>query len=193
MPFPCDTLSEETFNSWKTATSTSISDYQNKGSTTAVDNANMLGTEKEILDASLCISAKIKTLSSATNSIAALHKNIIDKTAELLRAEKDISIAKDRVSYIRHPEQNTSHYESWFPIDRPISIFSMIVIVCVTVFIGFFLILLFLSYFGLNISMYSENNGESTIFSAILQQFTISFWIVLIAFISVTIYFVRSK
>jgi len=193
MPFPCDTLTEQTFNSWKAATSASISAYQNKGSATLADNAAISGTEKEILDASLCISAKIKTLSSATNGIADLHKNIIDKTAELLRAEKDISIAKDRVSYIRHPEQNTSHYESWFPIDRPISIFSMIVIVCLTVFILFFLILLCLSYFGLNISMYSENNGESSIFSAILQQFTVSFWIVLIAFISVTIYFVRSK
>jgi len=182
------------FNSWRSSASAAISKYQSKGSATIGDEQEFNQTEQEMLEASVCISEEVKRLSSSSNSIASLHEQIIQKTSELSQAEKDISIAKDRVAYIRHPERMTSHYENWFPINRPISIFSMILLTFITSFLLIFLIFLFLSYIGMNITMFSQINRErSGIMSFLFEQFTISFWLLLLAFISVIIYFVTRK
>lgn len=184
------------FNSWRGSASAAISRYQSKasGSMTIDDEQDFNKTEQEMLEASICISEEIKRLSSSSNTIASLHEQIIQKTSELSQAEKDITIAKDRITYIRHPEQMTSHYENWFPINRPISIFSMIILTFITSFLFIFLIFLFLSYIGLNITMFSQSNRErSPIVSFLFEQFTISFWVLLLAFISVIIYFVSGK
>jgi hypothetical protein len=182
------------FNSWRSSANAAISKYQSKGSATIGDEQEFNQTEQEMLEASVCISEEVKRLSSSSNSIASLHEQIIQKTSELSQAEKDISIAKDRVAYIRHPERMTSHYENWFPINRPISIFSMILLTFITSFLLIFLIFLFLSYIGMNITMFSQINRErSGIMSFLFEQFTISFWLLLLAFISVIIYFVTRK
>ena len=182
------------FDSWRGSATAAITNYQSKGSATIGDEQAFNKTEQEMLEASICISEEIKRLSSSSNSIASLHEQIIQKTSELSQAEKDITIAKDRVAYIRHPEQMTSHYENWFPINRPISIFSMILLTFITSFLLIFLIFLFLSYIGMNITMFSQINRErSGIMSFLFEQFTISFWLLLLAFISVIIYFVTRK
>ena len=182
------------FDSWRSSATAAITKYQSKGSATIGDEQEFNKTEQEMLEASVCISEEIKRLSSSSNSIASLHEQIIQKNSELARAEKDISIAKDRVAYIRHPERMTSHYENWFPINRPISIFSMILLTFITSFLLIFLIFLFLSYIGMNITMFSQINRErSGIMSFLFEQFTISFWLLLLAFISVIIYFVTRK
>lgn len=193
MPNNCEKYLKD-FDSWKGSTSAAISKYQSKGSTTIGDEQEFNKTEQEMLEASICISEEIKRLSSSSNSIASLHEEIIKKTSELSQVEKDIAVAKDRVAYIRHPERVTSHYENWFPINRPISIFSMILLTFITSFLLIFLIFLILSYVGINISMFSQTSSErSGIMSLIFEQFTISFWLLLLAFISVIIYFVSRK
>ena len=184
------------FNSWKGSASAAISKYQSKasGSMTLQDQEEFNRTEQEMLEASICISQEIKRLSSTSNNIASLHEQVINKSSELSQAEKDISIAKDRVAYIRHPERMTSYYENWFPINRPISIFSMILLTFISSFLLIFLLFLFFSYAGMEITMFRQNNKErSGIASLLFEQFTISFWLLLLAFISVIIYFVTRK
>jgi hypothetical protein len=58
---------------------------------------------------------------------------------------------------------------------------------------GVFLILLSLSFVGFNLNFFVDPMylGDNPVVSAILQQFTLSFWVLLIAFISVVIYFVK--
>jgi hypothetical protein len=194
MPIDCtQLLAPGSFSTWKANTASAITSYQAKGSTTSADNDTMLLLEKDMLDASLCLSTAINTLSSTSSDIAELNEQILQKSKELSRAEEDIAIAKDRVGYLRHPERNTSNYESWFPIDRPISIFSLILILCITIFLAVFLILLFLSFCGVDITVFiAQSYGQrNPVVSFIMDQFTVSFWILLIAFISVVIYFVK--
>lgn len=182
------------FNSWKGSASAAISKYQNTQQPTVDDEQQFNQTEQEMLEASICISEEIKRLSSSSNTIASLHERVIEKTSELSQVEKDITIAKDRIAYIRHPEQRTSHYDNWFPINRPISVFSMIILTFITSFLLIFLLFLFFSYIGLNITMFSQYNRErSGMISLLFEQFTISFWLLLLAFISVIIYFVSRK
>ena len=194
MPFECTQLSTAGYlTTWATTTSAAISAYQSKGSTTQADNDAMLRLQQEILTASLCLSTAINELSSTSSDIAGLNEEILQKSKELSEAQEDITIAKDRVAYMRHPERNTSNYESWFPIDRPISIFSLIFILCLTIFLAVFCILLTLSSIGVDITVFVSPSylQQNTAVSMIMQQFTVSFWILLIAFISVVVYFVK--
>jgi hypothetical protein len=194
MPFDCTQLSTAGYlTSWATAASTAITAYQSKGSTTQADNDAMLRLQQEILTASLCLSTAINGLTSTSSDIASLNEQILQKSKELSEAQEDIAVAKDRVGYMRHPERNTSNYESWFPIDRPISIFSLIFILCLTLFLAVFVILLTLSSVGVDVTIFLSQSyvQQNTVVSMIMQQFTASFWILLIAFISVVIYFVK--
>jgi peptidoglycan hydrolase-like protein with peptidoglycan-binding domain len=196
MPINCTSLlasGTNNFSTWKSNTSAAITSYQAKGSTTQAEDDTLLVLEKDMLDASLCLTNAIAGLNSTTTSIADLNQQILQKSKELSQAEEDIGIAKDRVGYLRHPERNTSSYESWFPIDRPISTFSLILILCITLFLGVFLILLALSYSGFNLTLFVDPSygAANPILQFIMSQFTASFWLLLIAFSVVFIYYVR--
>ena len=69
------------------------------------------------------------------------------------QSEEDSNIARDRVAYIRHPERQTSYYESWFPMDRPMRTSSVPIFVGLTVFIILFSILLILSFLGIDFNI----------------------------------------
>ena len=194
MPIDCtQLLAPGNFSTWKTNTENAILLYQIKPTTTQAENDTILLLEKDMLAASLCLSTAINNLSSTSSDIANLNQQILQKSKELSQAEEDIAVAKDRVGYLRHPERNTSNYESWFPIDRPISIFSLILILCITIFLAVFVLLLFLSFCGVDITIFvAQSYGEeNAVLSFIMDQFTVSFWILLIAFVSVVIYFVK--
>jgi len=181
MPIDCTSLLQGTnFSTWNAATSAAITTYQAKTTTTQAEDDTMLVLEKDMLDASMCVSNAINNISSTSSDIADMNEQIINKSLELASAQEDINVAKDRV-------------ESWFPIDRPISVFSLILIMCISIFMGVFLILLVLSYIGIDLTIYmAESSGPpNPMVEAILSQFTVSFWILLIAFISVVIYFVK--
>jgi len=194
MPFDCTKLSTSGyFNAWKSDTSTAITSYQGKATTTQADDDKMLQLEKDMLDASLCLSTAINGLSTTSSDIADLNQQILQKSTELSQAEEDIAVAKDRVAQIRHPERNTSYYESWFPIDRPVSIFSLILIICITIFLTVFLVLLVFSFAGMDLILYiaQSYNQASPTMTFIMGQFTVSFWILLIAFVAFIVFCVK--
>ena len=180
------------FSSWKGSTSSAISAYQAKRSTTHAEDDAILLKEKEMLDASLCISEAINKLTGTSSDIAALHEKILAKTAELHNGEADISIAKDRVAYIRNPERKTSNYESWFPIDRPLHPASIVILIALSIFLGVFFALSVLSAADIQLMFYIPATANRSSFMIWLQeQMTFSFWLVLIVLISVVIYFVK--
>jgi hypothetical protein len=198
MPIDCTSLlalRTGNFSTWHRATSAAITAYQAKGSVSQADSEGMFRIEQELFDASRCLTEAISGLSSSTSEIAELNQEILHKTKELSQAEEDIAVAKDRVGYLRHPERNTSSYESWFPIDRPISVFSLVLIVCSTVFLLTFLILLTLSFSGLNLTVFIDPSlsASNPVMKFIVEQFTASFWLLLIAFIVILVYYIRDR
>jgi hypothetical protein len=52
--------------------------------------------------------------------ISNLETQIADKTKELETKRADASIAKDRASSIVRPELQSSYYDGWFPLNRPL-------------------------------------------------------------------------
>lgn len=189
-----DTDDSSGIDGWRTTIANHIATLQAATSKSAANDAILAQVKASLVEVDGCVNDKISNLSNASGNIAKLNEDILSATEKLHQAEKDIQVAKDRVGYIRHPERNTSNYESWFPIDRPISIFSMILLVCLTLFLGTFLLLLILSFAGINLVIFSPGGREENpIVTMILEQLTFSFWVVLIILVSVVIYFTSKK
>jgi len=192
IPFDCAKLSTSgEYNAWEDNMKKSINSNQNGGSQSEHE---LLKLENDMQSVTFCILNEINKLGASSTDIAEMQQNILSKTAELVEAEKDIALAKDRVAYIRHPEEHTSNYESWFPINRPMNSISLIILIAISIFLGMFYILMLLSAFDLDIVLYmSPKYYISPFFMQIMQQLTVSFWVVLIALIAVVIYFVKRK
>ena len=187
-------LNSASMSSWNTQIQGKIAALQAATTRTPANDATLAEVKASLATVNSCVSTLISSLSNASGHIAQLNLEILDATEKFNQSEKDIQVAKDRVGYIRHPERNTSNYESWFPIDRPISIFSMILLVCLTLFLGTFLLLLVMSFAGLNLVIFSPGGGgENPIVAMILEQLTFSFWVMLIILVSVVIYFTSKK
>lgn len=79
--------------------------------------------------------------------------------SDIEMSKKDLKIAEERVATLRHPERDKSYYESWFPINRPLSKPSIIIILAIGIFffiISFFILMKAIG-FNLDLSMPWDN------------------------------------
>jgi hypothetical protein len=185
------------FNAWKTVTSgqlNAISTTARGGSTPpATGEQNTLATTAaDIFNTATCIQEQLTTLSSSTNNIHTAQQSLLDLQQKITAAEDDVAIARDRVAYIRNPEQNTSYYESWFPIDRPMYTANVPYFVGVILFIVIFSFMILLSLVGLDINVVISPNLVMFMYF-IRSQFTFTtFLLTIIAGFSVY-YFMSNK
>jgi hypothetical protein len=198
MPIDCSTEAKAnqflaTFPEWNTRTKAAIQAYQTKTSTSRTDDTNIVLLQKDIIDASLCLSNAIDRLSSTSTTSSSLQEDLLRLSDELDTANKDIEVAKNRVAYIRNPEEQTSNYESWFPIDRPIHVISLIVLMSISIFMGIFILLMVMSQLDLDIMLYTPSQTRNTVFTWFYSQMTWSFWAMVVILTSVVIYFVYRK
>jgi len=70
---------------------------------------------------------------------------------EIVEAQKDLKIAEDRVATLRHPEKDKSYYESWFPVNRPLTSRTIFIILAIGVFFFILSLLIILKTFGIGI------------------------------------------
>lgn len=57
---------------------------------------------------------------ATATEISKLTTEIATKQKLLEQKERDATIAKDRASTVVRPELNSSYYDSWFPLNRPL-------------------------------------------------------------------------
>ena len=185
------------FSAWKSVTSGTLNSIssaaaagtippsQNESSTLSTASADIFAT-------TACIQEQISTLGSTTNRIQSAQASILNLNKEIEDAKAQVDVARDRVGYIRHPEQTTSFYESWFPIDRPMHVTSVPVFLAITVFLFVFALLIVFSAMGINLQVITSPNMFTGI-SQITQQFT---WLTGIQFLVIAglvYYFVIKK
>jgi hypothetical protein len=185
------------FSAWKSVTSGTLNSIssaaaagtippsQNESSTLSTASADIFAT-------TACIQEQISTLGSTTNRIQSAQASILNLNKEIEDAKAQVDVARDRVGYIRHPEQTTSFYESWFPIDRPMHVTSVPVFLAITVFFFVFALLMVFSALGINLQVITSPNMFTGI-SQITQQFT---WLTGIQFLVIAglvYYFVIKK
>ena len=171
--------SKATYDAWKSATQASL------------DSAtpDIPSLQSSIFNTANCLNEKIHELSTLSTTDSNTQLQIENIQKQIADETKNLEIAGQRLASIKNKE--TSYYESWFPIERDIRPGSAAILLAVSVafcFISVAYLLqlmnvyIFVKYLGT--SMYGFN------ISAIFAQFTIAFWVVLIALISVVLYFV---
>ena len=152
----------------------------------------MLNASGEVFDTAACIQEELSKLGATSSHIQTAQQDILRLNKEIAEAEADVAIARDRVAYIRHPEEHTSYYESWFPINRPMQRENVPYFVGVTLFLFIFAILVGLSLIGVNVNVMLHPSFVYFI-QRILAQFT---WLSLILFMMllfIIYYFVNQK
>jgi hypothetical protein len=160
---------ETVIQNYRTATTTEIASRLNflKAKTTDFDPVE----RGEILMAIEQLQSRVdenpaNTLEVSNSELVALKKRIEE-------SKKDLKIAEDRVATIRNPEKDRSYYESWFPINRPLTNRTIIIVLAIGVFffILSFLIVLKAVGFNLQFSVPWDNPQFSSNLFAFLPPF----------------------
>jgi hypothetical protein len=165
------------FKTWKDAsdiTLNSISPTSASGATepTALETTTLVQVSNQIFDTELCINEKMGALYSTTNSIQKAQEDIIRLTNEIAEAEEHTNVAKNRVEYIRNPDDNTSFYESWFPIYRPMYKESIPIFIGIIVFLGVMPVVILVSYMMTSSPPGSPPGLFTRIYNAIMNKST---------------------
>lgn len=185
------------FGAWKGVTSGTLNSISSAAAAGTIppsqnESSTLSTTSADIFATTACIQEQISTLGSTTNRIQSAQTSILNLNKEIEDAKAQVNVARDRVGYIRHPEQTTSFYESWFPIDRPMHVTSVPVFLAITVFLFVFALLMVFSALGINLQVITSPNMFTGI-SQIMQQFT---WLTGIQFLVIAglvYYFVIKK
>lgn len=143
-----DTASFNAWQSGSTVVLNSISPTSASGATppSLGESSTLNQLADQVFDTALCLNEKLTELSSTTNHIQKAQEEIIHLTKAIDDAKEHTEIAKSRVEYIRNPDENTSHYESWFPINRPMYQASIPIFIGIIVFFGVLPVVILVSY-----------------------------------------------
>lgn len=92
------------------------------------------------------LSSTLNCLQNATSTHIQGLSDVSDRYDEKMRLQREIDtktkgiqVAKDRVSLLTNPEQKTTIYESWFPLERPLKMSTVLILLV----FGLFFISLF--------------------------------------------------
>lgn len=182
------------FSSWYISNTRSLNIYAGQASTpSTTQQVDLAAIVDDITSMKSCLQSKVISTTNLPNTVYDSQKSVQDIQTQIAQEEANAAIARDRVAYIRNPEQNVSNYESWFPIDRPIHTFSLLIIMSMTVFLGTFLILILLSLMGVDVIFQAETSSYSRRSSWFSDQFTPTTIGLAIALIGVIIYFTQRK
>lgn len=93
--------------------------------------------------------AGVNPATSVTESSAELNR----LKAEIKQAQEDLQIAEERVATLRNPEKDKSYYESWFPINRPLTQTMIVILLAIGVFFFVLSFFIIIKALGFNLSM----------------------------------------
>ena len=159
---------------------TVIPDYRNVSTTEIASRLNFLKAktidftpveQAEILMAIEQLQSRVNE--NPANTLEVSNSELVALKRRIEESKKDLKIAEDRVATIRNPEKDRSYYESWFPINRPLTNRTIIIVLAIGVFffILSFLIVLKALGFNLQFSVPWDNPQFSTNLFGFLPPF----------------------
>ena len=140
------------FSTCKSNTATTLNSITSSTNPTQLQQDTLNTAANDIFKTVACLNEKIKGMSALTNDIQRAQESIININKQITEAEENVSIARDRVAYIRNPEKHTSFYESWFPLTRPMEKKSIPILIAINTFLFIAGIFLIMTAMGLRIS-----------------------------------------
>ena len=169
-------LDPQLFLTWKTSTEArlnTLSQTTGVGADTT-KNAGILPIETEITAHMACLREKLADTEATPSEVLALQKDYAAAEKELAEAEKDVSISKERTALLRNPERKVTVYEGWFPIHRPLTTGSALLLVGLTLFMICLVLAYVSNQMGLfvDIGLVMNVPGPDSVFSRLLRQVT---------------------
>lgn len=126
------------YDQWKTATQNTT----NNITTASVQNADTIARVKTDVEQTIrCLQERTTQLNNVSSDIYTLQQEFAVQQKGIKNANEDMKIAKERMKLLVNPEEKKTVYESWFPLQRPLRIESMILLLAlglffITVFFG---------------------------------------------------------
>lgn len=119
------------YDQWKTATQTTT----NNITTASVQNADTIARVKTDVEQTIrCLQEKTGNLNNVSSDIYTLQQEFAVQQKNLKNANEDMKIAKERMKLLVNPEEKKTVYEGWFPLQRPLRIESMILLLALGLF-----------------------------------------------------------
>ncbi len=169
-------LDPQLFLTWKTTTEARLNTLSQTTGTGAdtTKNAGILPIETEITAHLACLREKLADTEATPSEVLALQKDYAAAEKELAEAEKDASISKERTALLRNPERKVTVYEGWFPIHRPLTTGSALLLVGLTLFMICLVLAYVSNQMGLfvDIGLVMNVPGPDSVFSRLLRQVT---------------------
>jgi hypothetical protein len=188
--------SDATFNAWKTATDTSLNGISSAAgvsrAATPAEVASLTAIENDLDKTVECILKKKAALSGSTNSVSMAQEQKLALEKKIKEAEEDVVIARDRIGYIKYPEQEGNYHGSWFPLNRPMNEKSIPILIAFTaifIFVGLYLLS---PLVGISINI-TVDTALQEIYNRITQQFTPATIIVLIILFFTLVYIIQRR
>jgi hypothetical protein len=188
--------SDATFNAWKTATDTSLNSISSAAGVsrdaTPAEVTALTAIETDLNKMRGCITQKKAALSASTNSVSMAQEQKLALEKKIKEAEEDVVIARDRIGYIKYPEQEGNYHGSWFPLNRPInekSVPILIIFTAVFIFLGLYMLS---PLVGVSINITVDTMLQELI-SRFMQQFTPTTIIILIIMLFTLVYVVQQR
>jgi hypothetical protein len=188
--------SDATFNAWKTATDTSLNSISSAAGVsrdaTPAEVTALTAIETDLNKMRGCITQKKGALSASTNSVSMAQEQKLALEKKIKEAEEDVVIARDRIGYIKYPEQEGNYHGSWFPLNRPInekSVPILIIFTAVFIFLGLYMLS---PLVGVSINITVDTMLQE-LMSRFMQQFTPTTIVILIILLFTIVYVVQQR
>ena len=127
--------------------------------------------------------------SNGATEVSTSNQHLKNMKTTLQQRKLDVEVAKDRAAMVKRPEMTASYYDGWFPLNRPLKIMSVPILIGFATLFFVFSILMLLELFGLKIRAIFENDYTMNYFSE--NKFGKPFWIMSLfagTFLALTVY-----
>ena len=183
-------MTHDNFTNWKDRQRVAI-----EGIGLTTDEAAITSKESDLSQALSCLQNEITAQTQTSTSVTTLYdqKNQLQKRID--DKHKSNQVAKDRVALLTNPERKTTVYESWFPLQRPLKLSTVLILLVIGLFFISIFIGILLKQFGitLDISLETRIPGATSSFSKYINPLTLGLAGALVITIGVIIYLTSKK
>lgn len=183
-------MTHDNFTNWKDRQRVAI-----EGIGLTTDEAAITSKESDLSQALSCLQNEITAQTQTSTSVTTLYdqKNQLQKRID--DKHKSNQVAKDRVALLTNPERKTTVYESWFPLQRPLKLSTVLILLVIGLFFISIFIGILLKQFGitLDISLETKIPGATAGFSKYINPLTLGLAGALVITIGVILYLIYKK
>jgi hypothetical protein len=190
----CDSIlremTHENFNKWKESKKLAIS-----GISSTTDESAITQTESDLTLALTCLQTAVSEKTQGSFSVTSLYDQKLQLQKSIDDKIKTNQVSKDRVALLTNPERKTTVYESWFPLQRPLKLSTLLILLVIGLFFISISIGILLKQFGitLDISLVTRIPGATSGLSKYINPLTLGLAGALVITIGVIIYLIQKK